>query len=77
MLTDIIVFDIHNFKASTTETFVVPNTPEFCEKVLSHHFTREISFQRDFSVEPIQFRIPVSFINYTAEDEIDDIDQMH
>ena len=77
MITPVIVFDIHNFQTSQSTTYTVPNTPLFTELVLKHHFTREIKFTPLFHVEPIQFRIPISFINYTAEDEIDEIDQMH
>lgn len=77
MITPVIHFDIHDFKNANSETYVVPNSPEMVDQVLRHRFTRNISFQNDFSIEPINFRFPVAFINFTAEDEIDPIDQMH
>lgn len=77
MLTPVIKFDVHNFKLSHSKSYVVPNTPDMVDLVLRNRFTRNIHFTQDFSLDAPEYLFPVSFINYSAEDDIDPIDQMH
>ncbi len=75
MITPVIQFEIVIPKLNFKGEYVVPNTPDMVDKVLRHRFTRSIHFEKEFSIEPLSFKLPISF--YEIEDDIDDIDQMH
>jgi hypothetical protein len=64
MLIKTITFEIPNLQDSTTEEFIVENTPENYEMVMTHRRTRNIKFDRafDFEFEKIE-RMPVEFID--------------
>lgn len=65
MLIPTISFEIHDFQNSISEQFLVNRTPENLEKILSHHFTRNIHFTKTFSFQfEKEMRIPVEMIDF-------------
>lgn len=64
MLIKTITFEIHNFQTHISELFVVENTPEMQEKILTHRYTRNIQFDQmqDFQFRR-EMRIPSEFID--------------
>lgn len=77
MLAQVIKFDITDVKAQISNSYMVPNTPKYCDKVLQHRFTRNIEFTTEFAIDSPSYKFPVAFLNCTIEDDIDPIDQMH
>jgi hypothetical protein len=63
MLIETITFEIQNFKNNTSESFMVADTIENQEMVLSHRFTRLIKFAKvfDFQFEK-EMNIPIEMI---------------
>lgn len=63
MLNNVMTFDIHDFKTNITESYVVLNTEDNQEKVLTHRFTRNIQFSQMFSFQfDKEMRMPIEFI---------------
>jgi hypothetical protein len=63
MFINVIKFDITDFKACTSESFVVENTIANQEMILTHRYTRHIVFDRmfDFQFEN-EMRMPIEFV---------------
>ncbi|MFY3741619.1 MAG: hypothetical protein HMLIMOIP_002077 [Candidatus Nitrosomirales archaeon] len=63
MLIDTISFEIHDFTNHISEQFLVLNTEENYERVLSHRYTRNIKLGKTFSFQfEKEMSIPAEFI---------------
>jgi len=64
MLIKTISFDIHDFNANTTESFLILDTIENQEFVFTHRYTRNIQFGKTFDIQlENDMRMPVEMIS--------------
>lgn len=64
MLIDTITFEIHDIKNERHEQFLVMNTIENQEMILTHRHTREIKFTKHFSFQfEKEMNMPIEFIS--------------